>query len=70
MAPNPEWFEKDFYKTLGVAESASQKDITKAYRRLARELHPDANPGDQAAEDRFKDVSAAYDVVGLSLIHI
>lgn len=64
MAPQPEWFEKDFYKTLGVAESATQKDITRAYRKLARELHPDANPGDQEAEDRFKEVSAAYDVVG------
>ena len=40
------------------------KDITKAYRKLARELHPDKNPGDTAAEERFKDVSAAYDVVG------
>jgi len=64
VAPNQDWFEKNFYKVLGVAESASQKDITRAYRKLARELHPDANPGDQAAEDRFKDVSAAYDVIG------
>ncbi len=64
MAPQREWFEKDYYKTLGVSESASAKDITKAYRKLARELHPDANPGDATAEDRFKEVSAAYDVVG------
>jgi molecular chaperone DnaJ len=64
VAPQPEWFEKDFYKVLGVAESASAKDITKAYRKLARELHPDANPGDEEAETRFKEVSAAYDVVG------
>ena len=64
MAPQPEWFEKDFYKVLGVAESATAKEITKAYRKLARELHPDANPGDDAAETRFKEVSAAYDVVG------
>lgn len=59
-----EWFEKDYYATLGVAQGASQKEITSAYRKLARELHPDANPGDASAEDRFKEVSAAYEVVG------
>ncbi len=64
MAPQPEWFEKDFYKVLGVSDSSTAKEITKAYRKLARELHPDANPGDDAAETRFKEVSAAYDVVG------
>ncbi len=64
MAPQREWFEKDYYKVLGVAEKATAKDITRAYRKLARELHPDANPGDAAAEERFKEVSAAYDVVG------
>ena len=64
MAPQREWFEKDYYKTLGVSESASAKEITRAYRKLARELHPDANPGDESAEERFKEVSAAYDVVG------
>lgn len=62
--PQREWFEKDYYKVLGVSESASDKDITKAYRKLARDLHPDANPGDSAAEERFKEVSAAYDVIG------
>ena len=67
MAPQPEWFEKDYYKILGVAESSSQKEITSAYRKLARELHPDANPGDAEAEERFKDVSAAYDVLAASL---
>jgi molecular chaperone DnaJ len=64
LAPQREWFEKDYYKTLGVSDSASAKDITKAYRKLARQLHPDANPGDPSAEEQFKEVSAAYDVVG------
>ncbi len=64
MAAQREWLEKDYYKVLGVAESATPKEITSAYRKLARKLHPDANPGDSAAEERFKEVSAAYDVVG------
>lgn len=64
MAPQREWLEKDYYETLGVASDAEPKAITKAYRKLARELHPDANPGNADAEQRFKDVSAAYDVVG------
>lgn len=59
-----EWFEKDYYAVLGVSSTATPKEITTAYRKLARELHPDANPGDQAAEDRFKEVSAAYEVIG------
>jgi molecular chaperone DnaJ len=59
-----EWFEKDYYAILGVAKDASAKEITSAYRKLARELHPDANPGDASAEDRFKEVSAAYEVIG------
>ncbi|MBL8775252.1 MAG: molecular chaperone DnaJ [Acidimicrobiales bacterium] len=63
MAAQREWFEKDYYKVLGVSETASQKDVTKAYRKLARELHPDTNK-DPDAEERFKEVSAAYDVVG------
>jgi len=64
MAPQREWFEKDYYKVLGVSEKAPAKDITRAYRKLARELHPDANPGDASSEEKFKEVSAAYDVVG------
>ncbi|MDQ1444244.1 MAG: molecular chaperone DnaJ [Acidimicrobiaceae bacterium] len=61
MAPQREWFEKDYYKVLGVSDTATEKEITRAYRRLAKQYHPDANPG---AEDRFKEVSAAYDVLG------
>jgi molecular chaperone DnaJ len=64
MAPQREWFEKDYYKVLGVSDTASQKDVTRAYRKLARQYHPDANPGDTSAEERFKEISAAYDVVG------
>ena len=64
MAPQREWFEKDYYRVLGVPETASAKEIKSAYRKLSRQYHPDANPGDAAAEERFKEVSAAYDVVG------
>jgi molecular chaperone DnaJ len=64
VAASREWFEKDFYKVLGVPESATAKDIKSAYRKLSRQLHPDANPGDASAEERFKEVSAAYDVLG------
>ncbi|HET7490028.1 MAG TPA: DnaJ C-terminal domain-containing protein [Acidimicrobiales bacterium] len=59
-----EWLDKDYYRVLGVAETATEKEIQRAYRRLARELHPDANPGKPEAEERFKEVSAAYDVLG------
>jgi molecular chaperone DnaJ len=58
-----EWVEKDFYKELGISSDASQEDIKRAYRKLARELHPDANPDDARAEERFKAVSEAHNVL-------
>ncbi len=58
-----DYIEKDYYKALGVAKDASGADIKKVYRKLARELHPDKNPGDAKAEARFKEVSEAYDVL-------
>ncbi len=64
MSAQREWYEKDYYQVLGVAADATPKEVTKAYRKLARELHPDQNPGDDAAEERFKAVSTAYDVLG------
>ena len=64
MAPQREWFEKDYYKVLGVDPKATEKEISRAYRKLAKQFHPDANPGDAAAEERFKEVSAAHEVLG------
>ncbi len=61
MAPQREWFEKDYYKTLGVPSTATPKEITSAYRKLAKKHHPDTNPGD---DELFKEISAAYDVLG------
>jgi molecular chaperone DnaJ len=56
-----EWFDTDYYKVLGLTSSATEKEITRAYRKLAKELHPDTNPG---SEEKFKEVSVAYDVLG------
>lgn len=55
---------RDPYDVLGVQRNATRKDVQKAYRRLAKKLHPDVNPGDQTAEQKFKELSAAYDIVG------
>src|SRR3954451_6245428 len=59
-----DWASKDFYKVLGVSKNASQADIKKAYRKLARANHPDSNPGDAKKHDTFKAVAEAYDVLG------
>jgi molecular chaperone DnaJ len=64
MSASRDWFEKDFYAVLGVPRNASPGDIKKAYRKLAQRFHPDSAKGDAAAEERFKEVSAAYDVLG------
>ena len=55
---------KDYYSTLGVAKTATEKEIKQAYRKLARKHHPDVNPGDKSAEARFKDITEAYEVLG------
>jgi molecular chaperone DnaJ len=56
--------EMDYYRVLGVAKNASQDDISKAFRKLAKKYHPDRNPGDKGAEKRFKELSAAHEVLG------
>ncbi|MEA2686903.1 MAG: molecular chaperone DnaJ [Actinomycetota bacterium] len=58
--PQRDWFEKDFYKALGVPQSATEAEIRRAYRKLAKQHHPDTNPG---SDERFKEISAAYDVL-------
>ncbi len=60
---NRDWLEKDFYEILGISEAASAEEVKKAYRKLAQTHHPDANPGDAAAEDRFKEISEAYAIL-------
>ncbi len=58
-----DWIEKDFYKILGVSKDVTQAELKKAYRKLAKDNHPDLHPGDAKAESRFKDISEAYDVL-------
>jgi molecular chaperone DnaJ len=61
---NADWANKDFYKVLGVGKDADASEIKKAYRKLARANHPDSHPGDKVAEERFKAIAEAYDVIG------
>jgi len=58
-----DWFDKDFYAVLGVSKDVSDAELKKTYRKLARQYHPDSNPGDTAAESRFKEISEAYSVL-------
>jgi len=58
-----DWFDKDFYAVLGVSKDASDADLKKTYRKLARQYHPDSNPGNVAAESKFKEISEAYSVL-------
>ena len=55
---------KDYYATLGVAKTASEKEVKQAFRKLARKYHPDVNPGDKTAESKFKEINEAYEVIG------
>ena len=64
MTAQREWFEKDYYAVLGVPQGATEKELSRAFKKLAKQYHPDANPGNAAAEERFKEISAAYDVLG------
>lgn len=60
---NRDWVEKDFYQTLGVSKSQSAEEIKRAYRKLARQYHPDANPDDESKAEKFKEISEAYSVL-------
>ena len=62
MASN-DWFDKDFYKVLGVSKDVSEAELKKTYRKLSRKYHPDTNPGDTKAEAKFKEISEAYSVL-------
>src|SRR5215813_7052513 len=55
---------KDYYSTLGVAKTATEKEVKQAFRKLARKHHPDVNPGDKSAEAKFKELNEAYEVLG------
>ena len=56
--------KRDYYEVLGLSKGATDDEIKKAYRRLAKQYHPDMNPGDKVAENKFKEVNEAYDVLG------
>jgi molecular chaperone DnaJ len=58
-----DWFDKDFYAVLGVSKDVSEADLKKVYRKLARQFHPDSNPGDAKAEEKFKEISEAHSVL-------
>ena len=64
MAAQREWFDKDYYAVLGVGSTATEKELSRAYKKLAKQHHPDANSGDAKSEERFKEVNAAYEVLG------
>ena len=62
--------KRDYYEVLGVSKSATPEELKKAFKRLAIKYHPDKNPGNKEAEDKFKEAAEAYEVLNLSLIHI